>query len=57
MDNDNCYICYICGYSEHPPTAEHNYWSNSDAAAEFAAEDNRLSVPNFVPAEYQVYGS
>jgi hypothetical protein len=30
--------CYICGYAEHAPTPEHNYWSTSDALREFASE-------------------
>lgn len=36
--------CYVCGGDPHPDQGPkgHNYWSNADAEAYFAAEDARL---------------
>lgn len=33
--------CYVCGGAPHPgsPGMLHDYWSNADAKAHFAAED------------------
>lgn len=30
--------CYVCGHKSHPETT-HRFWSNADAAVEFAALD------------------
>lgn len=47
--------CYVCGYGPHAPTDLHRYWSETDAAAEFAAEPQ--GDPHYVPADFRVYGS
>ena len=40
--------CYVCGSPEgtdHSGNATHDFWSNTDAAAHFAAEDARSRGP------------
>ena len=50
--------CHVCGSPEdHGQTFTltgkgHNFWSNADARAEFAAEDARLSRPGYAEARY-----
>lgn len=45
--------CYVCGGTEaqHPrpgtPSSTHNYWSNADAEAEFAADAARQGAPRY----------
>lgn len=37
--------CYVCGHGQHGQSpGQHPYWSNADAAAEFAAEDAKRTV-------------
>lgn len=37
--------CYVCGGEPHADRSEHNFWSNVDAAAHFAAEGRRMAAP------------
>lgn len=50
--------CYVCGYTEdqHTHTTPHNFWSNADAAGEFAAQPqgNSDAEARYV-AEYRPY--
>ncbi len=48
--------CYVCGGVQHPDGDPvrygHSYWSNVDAAADFAREDSRLSRLGFAESSY-----
>lgn len=48
--------CYVCGATRerhnHRLDEGHAYWSNADAARDFAAEDARLSRPGYQEARY-----
>lgn len=47
--------CYVCGGTEHAdstPNGGHRFWSNADAAADFARDAARLSRPGYIEARY-----
>lgn len=47
--------CYVCGGEPHADASKsggHNYLSNADAAAYFAAEDRRTRLTETVEARY-----
>jgi hypothetical protein len=43
--------CYVCGGGSHSPVESHNYWSTSEAEAEFAAMPSGADIPSMSAVE------